>query len=123
MDALFEKIEAIQKQPVHVRKQILFVTTGVLSAIIFVVWLFLFPTTLQKGRNSSAGSASSTGPFAALLGTIREAGEGFSKVGDGFKNELEYVKENTPPTTPSIFQESGLTGSTSVATATPKQAE
>lgn len=112
LDKFFQKVESLQKKPAHVRQRILLATTGVFSVLIFFFWLSIFPATLEKVERRSIGGASSTSPFAALIGTVREAGAGLSFVKEGFGEQMHYVKEQVPPR--EAIKKDGLKEETSI---------
>jgi len=93
MDSLFEKIEALQKKPAHVRRRVLYISTGLLSALVFVFWLSILPATLSKIENKGLQTASSVSPFASLMGTITEGGKNLSTIGEVLGGGMEYIRE------------------------------
>jgi hypothetical protein len=98
MDKFFEKIEALQQKPVHVRQRILYITTGILCALVFLFWLSIFPSTISRVEGRLAGTASSVSPFASLMAPLREAGKSLSSIGETMKTETLYIKEHASTT-------------------------
>lgn len=121
MDSLFEMIERLQKQPAHIRRRVLYVTTASLSSLIFFFWLSLFPSTLERIQNRSNSASNVATPFAALLGTLKETKEGLSGMSDSVGSELKYFRSKVvaPTSTPKATLEPVPVDASSTATTTP----
>jgi hypothetical protein len=124
MDAFFEKISALQKKPVHVRRQILFVTTGVLCALVFFFWLSILPVTISRVEARISGATTSNvSPFSSLAGVFHEAENSLSFVGKMVESQARYVREQASTTTRIVLVSTMDTvASTTLSTTTPNEA-
>ncbi len=93
MDKLFEQIESLRKKPAHVRRRVLYISTGILSSLVFFVWLSILPSTLDKVENRAPRTASAASPFASLMGTITEGGKSIMMIGDALGGSIQYMRE------------------------------
>jgi hypothetical protein len=91
-DRIFAKLEGLQQKPVHIRKRILLASTATLSTLIVLAWAFQFPSTLENIQRRIPDVAKGESPFAALMGTIREAGKSVSAIGEDLEDQLTYVR-------------------------------
>jgi hypothetical protein len=85
-----EFLDKLKRKPKHVRQRIALVTSGALSALIFVMWWTNFTASTEDSSQTSLSEALS--PVGALAGMVHNTVAGVSTFSEDLKTKVTQIQ-------------------------------
>jgi len=88
---MFEVLERIRERPRTQRQAIAFSTAGVITGVIFVLWLISFLTSIQDTQETVTSQSESELGFSSFIHSFQEASDIFEKEVESAKTQFEFI--------------------------------